>query len=68
MKSNEQVFDELSSEGAQVRLRLVKLEQFVNSPEYSELSEYHQQLIQKQWRAMDSYIRVLNSRMDDLEW
>ncbi|GAX04572.1 hypothetical protein IWT140_02214 [Secundilactobacillus pentosiphilus] len=42
MKTNEEVVEELSNEDVQVRLRLVKLEQFIDTPEYSELSKYHQ--------------------------
>lgn len=53
----------LKAEQSSVKKKLVKLTDFINSPEFYELSPNNKQLLRNQKIAMELYLNVLNMRV-----
>ena len=54
----------LTIESAELDLKLLKLEEFIESPAMSELQPYAAELLQEQYEVMCSYLKILEKRID----
>lgn len=67
MKNNDQVIKKLKAERDELWTRFSKLDHFIDTKSYSQLSSRQQNLIQMQWYGMDKYIEALSLRISDME-
>lgn len=65
MKIMEQYIENLIKEQAELKEKLLKLMEFINSEKFYELSDNNKQLLKNQKTAMELYLSTLNMRLFD---